>query len=247
MKKFLLIIFLLLSIQEMQSQTQGAKFSFNLSQDPVFGLIPTAKICLPINNDSQLLFYGKIWESKEVTDTLGNIVASPEFGVGIVLPFFEKKLQLTPYLGIGNGNYHSGGGNSVFLDYLSIGLYANLFNFNKLSINSEFNGRFYIRNAAYIRPKINEFQWQINPEYNFYNEHKIGIFLSQYILHKKYWASSATFTQFFWTGLSYRISIPQAYLWFSAGIDLVDYFDSGVSSQNKQLKDFYKLMINFNL
>lgn len=246
MKKIILII-LFTSLTNLYSEDQGTNFSLNLTQDPVFGFVPTAKICISETNGFNLLFYGKIWESKQVSDTLGIIQASPEFGFGLAFPLFNDKLKLTPILGLGNGNYHSGGGKSVFLDYLAVSLNADYVYNENMTIKSQFNSRFYVRNIAYIRPKINEFQWQINPEYKFFNNHKIGIYIDQYVLYKKYWTTSATFTQYFWTGISYRVAAAKAALWFSAGVDLVDYFDSGVSSENKELKDYYKLMILFNL
>jgi hypothetical protein len=76
---------------------------------------------------------------------------------------------------------------------------------------------------------------------------KLGIYIDQYIIDKIYWASSITYTEHFWVGLSYKIQNTKGSLWFSTGVDMVDYFDNGVASSAKSLKDYYKILINIDL
>lgn len=247
MRRIIIILLFVVGTIYLKAEDNTTHFKVSLSEDAEFGLVPAAKICYKLDDNLKLLFYATLWDKKQVDDTLGSISYSPEFGAGISFKLFDDYLAVAPFIGIGNGNYHSGGGRDVVLDYIAANLILNGKISDKISFEAQFNNRLHARNVAYIRPKINEYQWQVNPEFMIAQKQKLGIYIDQYIIDKIYWASSITYTEHFWVGLSYKIQSTKGSLWFSTGVDMVDYFDNGVASSAKSLKDYYKILINIDL
>ncbi len=229
--------------EEPQKETQN-RFLVDLNLDPVFGFYPEIYVYYPLSKNIELNFYATFWVSgiRDDSSTLAT-----EFGVGLDFKFFDGDLVLTPSIGIGSGNFQSGGGRPVVGDNIVPSLTADIELFNKIHI--EGMGIYWksFRHESKITNYLDQVEWLANAEYHISDLFDVGIYMDQYLIYEfnNWW--SDFYSVYLWFGPSIKVKVKNNYLWFSAGVDLIDYLDKTLPSNKKSFKDYYKLTANFEL
>jgi hypothetical protein len=220
------------------------RFVVDLNLDPVFGFYPEIYVYHLLSKNIDLNFYATFWVSGIRDDSSA---LATEFGVGMDFNFFEGDLVLTPSIGIGSGNFQSGGGRPVVGDNIVPSLTADIELFNKIHI--EGMGIYWksLRHESKNTNYLDQVEWLANGEYQISNLIDIGLYMDQYLIYEfnDWW--SDFYSVYLWLGPSIKIKVNNNYLWFSAGVDLIDYLDKTLPSNKKSFKDYYKLTANFEL
>lgn len=219
-------------------------FIVSLNLDPVFGFYPEIYVYQPLSKNIDLNFYATFWVSG-IRDDSSELAS--EFGIGMDFKFFSGDFVITPSIGLGSGNFQSGGGRLVVGDNIVPSLTADIELFNKIHL--EAMGIYWksLRKEARVVNYIDQIEWIANAEYKVSNLLDFGIYMDQYLIYEfnDWW--SDLYSVYLWVGPSIKVKVKNNYLWFSAGVDLIDYLDKTIPKNKKSLGDYYKLTANFEL
>lgn len=190
--------------------------------------------------------YISFWDIDEPRDTLGKLYNYIEIGFSANLELIRSALNSKFIIGLGNGNYHSGGGEFLSFESISVGAEFGY----KISdkINWLFSGKssFHLRNGKGLRPLTDRYLWNLSLYYIF-NKVDLGIMYEQYVLTQQGILGKNTFSKYVWLGpvLSIRLLKNKLTIKSSLGVDLIDYIDTYVKEADKNIKEFYKLQIDY--
>ncbi|MEN6510211.1 MAG: DUF6733 family protein [Chloroherpetonaceae bacterium] len=240
-----ILIFSSLTLEAQQKvEEKSDKFIVDLNLDPIFGFYPEIYIYHSLSKNIDLNFYTTFWVSGIKDDS--SEIAS-EFGIGLDFKFFSSDLVLTPSIGIGSGNFQSGGGRLVVGDNIVPSLTVDIELFDKIHV--EGMGIYWksLRKESNKRVYLDQMEWMANAEYSVSDLLDFGIYMDQYLIKEFTNNWSDLYSVFLWLGPSLKVKVRNNYLWFSAGVDLIDYLDKTLPSNKKTFKDYYKLTANFEL
>lgn len=229
---------------ESKEEENDKSFIVSLNLDPVFGFYPEIYVYHTLSKNIDLNFYATFWVSGIKNDS--SELAS-EFGIGLDFKFFSGDFVITPSIGLGSGNFQSGGGRLVVGDNIVPSLTAEIELFNKIHL--EGMGIYWksLRKEARIKNYLDQLEWIANVEYSINDWLDFGVYMDQYLIYEfnDWW--SDLYTVYLWAGPSIKVKVNNNYLWFSAGVDLIDYLDKTIPKDKKSLGDYYKLTANFKL
>jgi len=175
-----------------------------------------------------------------------------EIGCGLNFTMMDGALNINPQLGIGNGNYQSGGGRPVFADNIvpSLGVY-----YAKDDFSAAFNFIYWkgLRKQAASQPYLDMAQILFQPSFNLSKSFALGLYVDNLMAKNDWegdrpeWASYKKGEMnvfYFWLGPSFKFNFNKGInVMFTAGVDLVDYFNTMPEGQKEVLKDYYKMVL----
>lgn len=232
-----------------------SSLTFSAGQDPYFGFYPSVSGSFGLTETSAFTFYGTFWTQSFMGRSLqlpaDGFNLMTEFGIGLNFIMMDGKLSLTPQLGITSGNFQSGGGKVVFGDAIVPNLQATytdgavtvpLFICYWKGLRKE-------RSSAPTPPGpdpyIDQIMYNVNPMYALNQRISVGVHYEHYFIGKKSGESPIVVgTNYLWTGPAVKFTVKSgASLWFTAGIDWVEYTRPNASEEEKIMKDFYKMLV----
>jgi hypothetical protein len=217
-------------------------FSLSLTQDPAFGFYPSINASVGLSDKIAATFYGVFWTQDALAGMKGGLGLYTEFGAGVGITLFDGALYLAPSVGISSGSFHSGGGRPVFGDGIvpSISLSHTHGRFSFSAGHVEW---LKLRNEASITPHYDLYDYYATAGYAFTRHITAGLYFDQLVQTATTECNCPqTTTAFQWIGPFLKITVNSgASLWFSGGIDLVDYRNDIAPEGGKRVRDFYKL------
>ncbi len=244
----ILILFSSLFISAIYLNAEESKkndqITLSLSQDPVFGFYPALNGNLELNSTTSFTFYGVLWTSP----TTGNpkyIGADlmTEVGIGLSFSLMDNSLIVKPSIGVGNGLYQSNANRPLFADNIVPAL-ALEYSTGNLSMNLNTIYWKSFRNHGYNT--VDMFEYSFNSDYPIFRNFSMGLFLDHLITTEHSETTIRSYTTYFWVGPSFKIQVRNATMWFASGMDFTDYFADNIISEDRILKEFYKLSFSFS-
>jgi hypothetical protein len=152
----------------------------------------------------------------------------------------DGALNINPSIGIGNGNFQSGGGRPVVAD--DIVPTVNLtYTTGDLTIAAGSINWFSFRKESKVTPYYDLFDYYINPMYALSKYISVGLNYDHFRIKTDIEGKTETTTSYLWAGPAMRITVNSgASVFFTAGVDLVDYAND---IPGKILRDYYKLSL----
>ncbi len=226
-----------------------SSLTLSLSQDPAFGFYPSLSGSIGLNKTMALTFYGVFWTQDLMGGNNGGLNLMTEFGAGLSFTMADGALVVNPNLGLANGNFQSGGGRPVIGDNIVPSLYVT---YSRPSCTAAFATTYWkgLRREAKVTPYYDLLDYNLNLSYNLSNFISVGLFYD----HLLTWETTVQngddntkgYTSYLWLGPSMKFTVKSgASMWFSFGADLVDYMKDEIKSDDKKLKDYYKLSASF--
>lgn len=238
----LVVFFLITNVKA--EETSTTSFSLSIAQDPVFGFYPSFYGSFGLSDNMQFTLYGVLYTQDALGYSDGTNLLT-EIGCGLNFSMLEGALNINPQLGIGNGNYQSGGGRPVVADNIvpSIGVY-----YTKESFSAALNFIYWkgFRKEAKEQPYIDMMQILFQPSINISKNVAIGIYFDNLMLKAETDDDKGKLeTYYFWLGPSFKFNFNKGVnVVFTGGIDLVDYFKTMPDGREEVLKDYYKMVLN---
>ena len=232
---------------EQDSVTYEKENSLTLtfSQDPAFGFYPSVNGYHQINDTWAFTYYGVFWTQDLLGGNQGGLNLPVEFGVGIDFILLGGKMNINPMLGVGHGNYQSGGGRPVILDDIVPSVFI-LLTSGKATYEFGSVNWLSLRKESNEEPLRNQYENFLIANYQHTKFFSYGMYVDLFATSDKY--STGTIKSnlsALWIGPSISFtSNSSANLWFSLGADLVDYV---TNTNNPKIKDFYKLVLEFEI
>jgi hypothetical protein len=247
MKLFFVLLLTVFLHNNLTAEINDIRSNLELEQTPVFGFTPTISISYPINDNFTLIPYAEYWFQNAYKDTAVFIYPGLELGLGIQFKLFSEKLLIQPSLGIYNGNSFSGSRRFILVDAIVPMLKMDyqispIFNFN-FSARAWLQGREIDLNRA----TFDDIEINVKTNYSINKSYSLGLFFNQLIVNQKYNNKSILYTSLFVFGPSVILKTDNLSLFIGLGADLVDYIDTGLSSDNRTIKEFYKISANIKL
>ncbi len=242
---FLLNTFVLLPNGNAELVENENSLTLSLSQDPTFGFYPSVNGYYQINNTWAFTYYGVFWTQDLLGGNQGGLNLPVEFGIGINYSLFDGLVSINPVLGVGHGNYQSGGGRPVIGDDIVPSLFITLSSGNSTYKFGSVNW-LSLRKENNTEPLRNQFENYLVTNHQYTKLFSYGLYIDLFST-KNIYPNGKIETEIsaLWIGPSISFtSNSSANLWFSLGADLVDY----VTKVNKpKIEDFYKLVLEFEI
>ncbi len=237
---FLTFIFLAISVHA-EEESDNSYFGIQMGQDPVFGFYPVAYGGWEIGESLYFTYYGVFWTQDLLGGGDGTNLYT-EFGVGV--SYTTGNLTINPSLGILGGNFHSGGDRAVIGD----GIVPALYLIYALPSGSVALSAIYwkgLREEVHNGTFYDLFEYIVKPEFTISKHFDIGLYYDHLITNTRIGDKSDNESSYLWLGPSIKIkSSKGASLWFSTGVDLVDYT---LDVDEEKIKDYYKLLLTIDL
>lgn len=192
--------------------------------------------------------YIKLWDMGEPKDTLGKMYKYIEFGGSSNLYLIQDILTTKLYFGFGNGNYHSGGGNFYVFENVLLGLDLDYKLASKFNLTISGYSSIHLRDGKGKRALVDRYLWNYTMNYIVSKVLQAGIMFEQYILTETKPYIKITYSKYVWAGPTITLNLLQNKLKFqsSIGVDLIDYIDTGIKDSDKEIKEFYKMKIEYS-
>lgn len=249
MKHFYVISFccLILSFSnnlfaEKETNENSTTIILSLVQDPSFGFYPSVNGSIPLNNKTDLTFYGIFWTQDALAGKQGGIGLLTEFGLGVNFKLANGSFFVNPNIGLGNGKFQSGGSRHIIGDNLVFSLFTGYY-FDNLEF--ALNGIYWkgFRKEEMISPYIDQIEYNFSSWYKTNNWFLIGLYIDHFLIIEDDKQTKDTYTGYFWIGPAFKFTAKSgASMWFTFGPDLVQYINS---KNNPTVQDYYKLVASF--
>lgn len=235
------------SAEEAKEPETPTSFVFSVAQDPAFGFYPSIWGSIGINDKTALTFYGVYWTSPTTGNNLSaqtiGLDLLTEFGVGVNFTMMDGALNINPSIGLANGRYQSGANRPVVGDNIVPNVTVSYASGN-LSLTAGAIAWLAFRNEG--PAKINMFDYNISPMYQLTKHFSAGLYADLLMFEYKNTDPTlddarGSYPYYMWLGPSMKFTIKNVTTTFSFGADLVDYLNSHVATDDKKVKDFYKL------
>jgi len=73
----------------------------------------------------------------------------------------------------------------------------------------------------------------------------LGLFFDYLMITTKQNDESETVSSYMWLGPSIKFTVKNTNLWFSTGLDLIDYINNDIPDDDKIIKEYYKMTASF--
>ncbi len=243
MKKIILISVVLLMFFQKSFSQNLLTFEYN----PILNNIFSIELELYKDSSLQINHYIHFWEIDHFQDSLGQYYNHIDLGGNIFIPIYKNVLNTKLSFAFGNGNYHSGGGDFRVLENASFGLDINYSMNQKIELNLFGYSSIHLSKGNGKRALIDRYRWNYSLNYRLSNLLKLGLILEQYFVTETKPYIKITYSKYLWAGptatlnlLSNRLKIQS-----SLGADFIDYIDSGVAEAQKEIQEFYKIIIQY--
>lgn len=197
----------------------------------------------------KLNHYVVLWDMGEPKDTLGVLYKYIELGCSANIELLKNSLNTGLNFGFGNGNYHSGGGDFLLFESISFGadFYYKLA--TKMNLQLKGNATIHIRNGEGMRSLIDRYLWNLSVYYSLTNKIDLGLMYEQYVLTQEGYYGKNTFSKYLWLAPIFSVKLLENKIRIqsSLGIDLIDYIDTWVKESDKEVREFYKLELEYSL
>lgn len=218
-------------------------------QNPITNNTYTLDLNLYKDESLAINHYIKLWDMGEPQDTLGKIYKYIELGGSTNLSLIQDILTTKVHLGFGNGNYHSGGGNFAIFENAFFGLDLGYKITSDINVNLGGYASIHLRNGKGKRALIDKYLWNYTMNYKISKVLKAGLMFEQYVLTETKPYIKITYSKYVWAGPTITLNLLQNRLQIhsSIGVDLIDYIDTGIKDADKEIKEFYRLKIEYSL
>lgn len=222
----------------------NSNLTISLNQDPSFGFYPSLFGTMEIDEGLNFTYYGIFWTQDIMGGKQGGLNLMVEFGAGVEFVLFEEALRINPMIGIGSGNYQSGGGRPVIADNIVPSLSV-IFTEGAFSLTAVSTNWIHFREESRTEPYRNLFEYSFSPQIALSKYVSLGLMYDHLIENKKFADTSESQTVYQWIGPSIKFSAKSgASLWIGVGLDFSDYANN---AEDKRIKDFYKMTASFTL
>ncbi len=219
--------------------------TLSFSQDPAFGFYPSVNGYNQINDTWAFTYYGVFWTQDLLGGNQGGLNLPVELGIGIDYSLFDGIVSINPVIGVGHGNYQSGGGRPVIFDDIVPAIFVIL---SSRKSTYEFGSVNWLslRKESNTEPLRNQFENYLITNHQLTKLFSYGLYIDLFSTSDKYPSGKIeSEISALWIGPSFSFtSNSSANLWFSLGADLVDY---AKKINNPKIKDFYKLVLKFEI
>lgn len=226
----------------------SAQNLFTFEQNPITNNTFTLGLNLYEDNNFAINHYIKLWDLSEPKDTLGKMYKYLELGGATSISLFKDVLTTEFQIGFGNGNYHSGGGNFYVFENIFFGIDLNYNLPSKINIALNGYASIHLRDGKGKRALVDRYLWNYTMNYQLTKILQTGLMLEQYILTETKPYIKITYSNYIWVGPTLTLHLLQNRLKFqsSLGVDLIDYIDTGIKDADKEIKEFYKMKIEYS-
>lgn len=219
--------------------------TIELNQSPVFGFSPSMYFNINISEQVNIIPYAEFWFQNSFKDSSMYVYPGIEFGLGAEFALINKKLFLTPSIGIYNGNTYSG---SYYLTVFDAFVPSIKIKYQVSErIDMKLDSRIWIQGRKNTTTRytfdFSEIYAQVNFKFN--KLLKGGFFYNHLITNEKYYNSNQIYSNIFVFGPSVTICTTKLSMNIGIGADMIDYIDSG--NKNKSMKEYYKMNARIKL
>jgi hypothetical protein len=251
MKKFFLILVLVLvsffALNTLKSEETKTPTSLiiSLNQDPAFGFYPMFWGSYGLSEKIALTTYGIFWTQDALAGKNGGLNLLTEIGVGVNFTLLDGALNINPAIGLGNGNFQSGGGRAIVGDNIvpQVGItYTN----GDFSVYAASVNWINLRKESKVTNNYDLFEYSVNPMYSYNKYFALGLTYDRFLYIDHTPKEDVTYTSYDWIGPTFKLTFNSgASATFSAGVDFQDYDNKNIADNDKILRDFYRLQVAF--
>jgi len=214
-------------------------FTITFNQDPFFGFYPCVSGAWQLSESVAFTIYGVYWTQDISAGNLGGLNLLTEAGIGLNISCGEGAFSFNPTIGIGNGNYQSGGARAVVGDNLVPSLNFSYSNGN-FSLSGFTCAWFHLREEGCATPYLDFFEYSLSPGVDVSKRISVGLYYDHYFTKTS--VDDNYRTSFLWIGPFLKFRIKESVsIQFSAGLDFVEQLNDLPAGQQAKIKDFYKL------